>query len=268
MQPSLTRCPLRGRNCCRPRNAGHKSSSDTHHDEEPVVRSSAYFYRLVLAICPGGSARTCDRTHPKPDQHRYRQCRARVPNGGLLVVPDAMIIAHRDPFIAPAARYRLPAVYPWRYFVTAGALMSYGIEQHRRAAEGGLLCRWHPARRKARRSAGVGADQIRTGDQPQNRKGARSDYAARTARYRRRGDRMSGAMSPIGTFRKCRDSLTMSAHRGIQLQSRKIERGRKSRKSRCLDVSTDAMLARADTKVRGRFCVKRCGPSHRRVRNA
>src|ERR1700751_5621753 len=43
-RPSLTRCPLRGRNCCRPRNAGHKSSSDTHHDEEPVVRSSAYFY--------------------------------------------------------------------------------------------------------------------------------------------------------------------------------------------------------------------------------
>src|SRR6202049_4566405 len=45
-RPSLTRCPLRGRNCCRPRNAGHKSSSDTLHDEEPVVRSSTYFYKL------------------------------------------------------------------------------------------------------------------------------------------------------------------------------------------------------------------------------
>ena len=28
------------------------------------------------------------------------------------------------------------------------------------------------------------------------------------------------------------------------------------------------MLARPDTKVRGRFCVKRCGPSHRRPRTA
>src|SRR6476646_4723058 len=46
-KPSLTRCPFRGRNCCRPRSAGHKSSSDTHHDEEPVVRSSAYFYTLL-----------------------------------------------------------------------------------------------------------------------------------------------------------------------------------------------------------------------------
>jgi two-component system, NtrC family, sensor kinase len=43
----LTPCPLRGRNCCRPRSAGHKSSSDTHHDEEPVVRSSTYFYKWV-----------------------------------------------------------------------------------------------------------------------------------------------------------------------------------------------------------------------------
>ena len=42
---------------------------------------------------------------------------ARVPEGGLLVVPDATIIAHRDLFISLAARYRLPAVYPWRYFV-------------------------------------------------------------------------------------------------------------------------------------------------------
>jgi putative tryptophan/tyrosine transport system substrate-binding protein len=53
---------------------------------------------------------------------------ARVPDGGLLFVPDATIIAHRDLVIALAARYRLPAVYPWRYFVAAGALMSYGID--------------------------------------------------------------------------------------------------------------------------------------------
>jgi putative tryptophan/tyrosine transport system substrate-binding protein len=53
---------------------------------------------------------------------------AQVPDGGLLFVPDATIVAHRDLVIALAARYRLPAVYPWRYFVAAGALMSYGID--------------------------------------------------------------------------------------------------------------------------------------------
>jgi putative tryptophan/tyrosine transport system substrate-binding protein len=55
-------------------------------------------------------------------------CSRGYPGGALLFVPDATIIAHRDLVITLAARYRLPAVYPWRYFVTAGALMSYGID--------------------------------------------------------------------------------------------------------------------------------------------
>ena len=36
------------RDARRPHNAGHKSSSDTRHDEEPIVRSSAYFYTIAL----------------------------------------------------------------------------------------------------------------------------------------------------------------------------------------------------------------------------
>jgi hypothetical protein len=39
-------------------------------------------------------------------------------------------------------------------------------------------------------------------------------------------------------------------------------------RSRCLDVSTAAMLARPDTNVRGRFCTKRCGPTRRNLRSA
>ena len=62
---------------------------------------------------------------------------ASLPNGGLVFPPDATTSAHRDLVVALAARYRLPAVYAWRYFVTAGGLMSYGIEfvdQFRQAA--------------------------------------------------------------------------------------------------------------------------------------
>src|ERR1035437_8238984 len=54
----------------------------------------------------------------------------------------------------------------------------------------------------------------------------------------------------------------------IRLQKSKIKRHGKSRESRFLDISTAAKLCRADTKVRGHFCVKRCGPSRRRMRNA
>ena len=61
---------------------------------------------------------------------------ARSPNGGLIVTVGGTAF-NRDLIIALAAKHRLPAVYPYRYFASGGGLMSYGpdtIEQYRRAA--------------------------------------------------------------------------------------------------------------------------------------
>jgi putative ABC transport system substrate-binding protein len=58
-------------------------------------------------------------------------------NGGLIVTANGFAILYRDPIIALAARYRLPAVYPFRFYATDGGLISYGpdpIDPHRRAA--------------------------------------------------------------------------------------------------------------------------------------
>jgi putative ABC transport system substrate-binding protein len=58
-------------------------------------------------------------------------------NGGLFFPPSVTSTAHRDLIIGLAARYRLPAVYAFRFFPLEGGLMSYGIEQvdvFRRAA--------------------------------------------------------------------------------------------------------------------------------------
>ncbi len=62
---------------------------------------------------------------------------AREPNGGLIVLPNPVTIGQRELIIALAARHRLPAVYAYRYFVTDGGLMSYGVDLadlYRRAA--------------------------------------------------------------------------------------------------------------------------------------
>ena len=62
---------------------------------------------------------------------------ARGLNGGLIVTAGALTISHRQPIISLAARHKLPAVYPARFHVTAGGLISYGpdvIDQFRRAA--------------------------------------------------------------------------------------------------------------------------------------
>jgi ABC-type uncharacterized transport system substrate-binding protein len=49
-----------------------------------------------------------------------------TPNGSLAVMTDSFLVAHRAEIISLAARYRLPAVYPYRFFVEVGGLLSYG----------------------------------------------------------------------------------------------------------------------------------------------
>jgi putative tryptophan/tyrosine transport system substrate-binding protein len=48
------------------------------------------------------------------------------PNGGLIVTLTGLTIRHRDLISTLAARHRLPAVYPFRFFVTGGGRVSYG----------------------------------------------------------------------------------------------------------------------------------------------
>jgi putative ABC transport system substrate-binding protein len=63
---------------------------------------------------------------------------AREPNGGLIVTASSGASLHRELIIRLAAQHRLPAVYPFRSFVTSGGLISYGpdpSDPFRRAAD-------------------------------------------------------------------------------------------------------------------------------------
>jgi len=63
---------------------------------------------------------------------------ARGSNGGLIVTAAGFSVNHPDLIVALAARYKLPAVYPFRFFVNAGGLVSYGpdpVDPYRRAAD-------------------------------------------------------------------------------------------------------------------------------------
>jgi putative ABC transport system substrate-binding protein len=64
---------------------------------------------------------------------------ARDPNGGLVVLSDGFSVVNRKVIIGLAAQHRLPAIYFYffRFFVTDGGLVSYGVdrsESFRRAA--------------------------------------------------------------------------------------------------------------------------------------
>jgi ABC-type uncharacterized transport system substrate-binding protein len=75
--------------------------------------------------------------HDKSELESVTAVTAREANGGLIVMTDSFMTTHRAEITALAARYRLPAVYPFRYFVEVGGLLSYGndvLDNFRRAA--------------------------------------------------------------------------------------------------------------------------------------
>jgi putative tryptophan/tyrosine transport system substrate-binding protein len=75
--------------------------------------------------------------HDKSELESVVVAQAREPNGGLIVMPDTFTTGHRSEITSLAARYRLPAVYPYRVFAEFGGLLSYGddlTDNFRRAA--------------------------------------------------------------------------------------------------------------------------------------
>ena len=59
------------------------------------------------------------------------------PDGAVISMSETFVTVHRDLIIALAARYRLPAVYPFPFEVTEGGLIAYGVrlsDINRRAA--------------------------------------------------------------------------------------------------------------------------------------
>ena len=75
--------------------------------------------------------------HDRSELESVVAAQARGLNSGLIVMPDGFMNVHRAEVTSLAARYRLPAVYPYRFFVELGGLLSYGPDQtdnFRRAA--------------------------------------------------------------------------------------------------------------------------------------
>ena len=125
---------------------------------------------------------------------------ARGPNGGLIVVASALAVVHRKLIIELAARHGLPAIYPFRVFVSAGGLISYGpdlADQYRRTASyvDRILKGEKPADLPVQQ-----ADENRTCDQSQDRQGTWPRRAPDAACPRRRGDRVMRRRAFITLF--------------------------------------------------------------------
>ena len=96
----------------------------------PKTTAFDYFRRSAEALAPSLAIELV----PSPvdnatEIERAIDFLARTPNGSLILPPDSTTVVHRDLVISLANRYRLPAVYGLRVYVTAGGLMSYDTNQ-------------------------------------------------------------------------------------------------------------------------------------------
>jgi putative ABC transport system substrate-binding protein len=94
--------------------------------------------RIIEASGPSlGIIVTQAGVHSTDEIERAIENFARQPDAALLVLPDPATVVNRERIVALAAQHRIPAIYPFRYFVDSGGLMSYGTvpaDQYRQAA--------------------------------------------------------------------------------------------------------------------------------------
>ena len=95
---------------------------------DPSETSGIGIFAAIQAMAPslGVEVTPIDARDNVSEIERAITLFARDSNGGMIMTPTGMARSHRGPIIALAARYKLPAVYPYRYYVTDGGLISYG----------------------------------------------------------------------------------------------------------------------------------------------
>jgi putative tryptophan/tyrosine transport system substrate-binding protein len=93
---------------------------------DPTIASGVGQFAAIQALAPEGIELSAINVHNAGTIERALAAFAQRPDGGLIVTASPFGRNHPDVIAAFAARYRLPAVYPFRYFVTAGGLISYG----------------------------------------------------------------------------------------------------------------------------------------------
>jgi putative ABC transport system substrate-binding protein len=104
----------------------------------PGVASGSWQYGAIQAVAPFLGMETSPIDVRDAGQiERGIMALARFSNPGLIVTANGTALVHRDLIITLAARFKLPAVYWQRVFVTSGGLISYGDDTndpYRRAA--------------------------------------------------------------------------------------------------------------------------------------
>src|SRR5712691_2954109 len=104
---------------------------------DPTIAAGIGQFAAIQVVAPIGIELSAVDLREAGEIERAVAAFARDPDGGLIVTASQYGANHPSVIIGIAARYKLPAVYPFRYFVSAGGMLSYGPDEaddYRRAA--------------------------------------------------------------------------------------------------------------------------------------
>ena len=106
-------------------------------DPETSTHADYYLNPFKTAAPSLGVEAISASVHNMSELESVIAAQARQPNSGLIVAPATLLNVNRTQVVSLAARHRLPAVYPFRFYAEVGGLLSYGsdnLDNYRRAA--------------------------------------------------------------------------------------------------------------------------------------
>jgi len=92
------------------------------------VTGTGYLHALENAASAAGVQLIAAHVRDATEMERAIATMARRSNSGLVMLPSPLGQVNREMVVRLAAEHRLPAIYPFRYYVASGGLMSYGID--------------------------------------------------------------------------------------------------------------------------------------------
>jgi len=103
---------------------------------DPQIAANVAFLRAAEDVSPSlGLKVVAGPVHEGADMEAGLTEFAKEPNGGLVVIPNPINQIKRDQLLALAARFKLPAMYPFSNYAAAGGLASYGFDRMQQVRE-------------------------------------------------------------------------------------------------------------------------------------
>jgi putative ABC transport system substrate-binding protein len=103
---------------------------------DPQIGANVAFLNVVqqMSLAQGVTV-SAARVHDGGEMEPALMSFGKEPNGGLIVAPNPINSVKRDVLIGLAAKLRLPAVYPFRFYPDSGGLASYGFDRMQQVRE-------------------------------------------------------------------------------------------------------------------------------------